>query len=128
MKIHIYDISYVLSRAEFFMTPVSFYKCLSDDTRLKCLLLITLKSELCVCDLISALKLSQPKISRHLAELRKCGILSDNRRGKWVFYQLSRDLPKWALEVLKLTTNENQGYLNESLLNLISAKQTDDCC
>lgn len=128
MKIHIYDISYVLSRAEFFMTPVSFYKCLSDDTRLKCLLLITLKSELCVCDLISALKLSQPKISRHLAELRKCGILSDNRRGKWVFYQLSQDLPKWALEVLKLTTNENQGYLNESLLNLISAKQTDDCC
>lgn len=110
------------------MTPVSFYKCLSDDTRLKCLLLITLKSELCVCDLISALKLSQPKISRHLAELRKCGILSDNRRGKWVFYQLNQALPKWALEVLKLTTNENQGYLNESLQNLVSAKQTDDCC
>jgi ArsR family transcriptional regulator len=110
------------------MTPVSFYKCLSDDTRLKCLLLITLKGELCVCDLISALQLSQPKVSRHLAELRKCGILSDNRRGKWVFYQLNQALPKWALEVLRLTTNENHGYLSESLQNLDSAKLTDNCC
>jgi ArsR family transcriptional regulator len=95
------------------MNPVTFYKCLSEDTRLKCLLLITLKGELCVCDLISALQLSQPKVSRHLAELRKCGILSDNRRGKWVFYQLNQALPTWALEVLTLTTNDNQAYLND---------------
>ena len=127
MKYHIYDISYVY-QSLLTMTPITFYKCLSDDTRLKCLLLITLKGELCVCDLISALKLSQPKISRHLAELRKCGILSDNRRGKWVFYQLTQDLPKWALEVLRLTTSENQGYLNECLQNLDSTKLTDNCC
>jgi ArsR family transcriptional regulator len=110
------------------MNPVAFYKCLSEDTRLKCLLLITLKWELCVCDLISALQLSQPKVSRHLAELRKCEILSDNRRGKWVFYQLNKALPKWALEVLALTTKDNQAYLNECLHNLDTAKQLDNCC
>lgn len=110
------------------MNPVAFYKCLSEDTRLKCLLLITLKGELCVCDLISALQLSQPKVSRHLAELRKCEILSDNRRGKWVFYQLNQALPKWALEVLALTTKDNQAYLNECLQNLDTAKQLDNCC
>jgi ArsR family transcriptional regulator len=110
------------------MTPVAFYKCLSDDTRLKCLLLITLKGELCVCDLISALKLSQPKVSRHLAELRKCGILSDHRRGKWVFYQLNQGLPTWAVEVLKLTTEENHPYLNDCLNSLVTAKLTDNCC
>ena len=110
------------------MTPVSFYKCLSEDTRLKCLLLITLKGELCVCDLISALQLSQPKISRHLAELRKCGILSDQRRGKWVFYQLNQALPKWALEVLELTTKDNNAYIYDCLHNLDTAKITDNCC
>ncbi|WP_339721059.1 metalloregulator ArsR/SmtB family transcription factor [uncultured Paraglaciecola sp.] len=128
MKIHIYDISYVSSRAKRFMTPVSFYKCLSDDTRLKCLLLITLKGELCVCDLISALQLSQPKVSRHLAELRKCGILSDNRRGKWVFYELNQALPKWALEVLALTTKDNHLYLKDCIHNLDATKQLDNCC
>jgi ArsR family transcriptional regulator len=111
-----------------FMTPITFYKCLSEDTRLKCLLLITLKDELCVCDLISALKLSQPKVSRHLAELRKCGILSDQRRGKWVFYQLNQALPKWALEVLELTAKNNTQYLNDCFTNLDSTKQLDNCC
>ena len=110
------------------MTPVAFYKCLSEDTRLKCLLLITLKGELCVCDLISALQLSQPKISRHLAELRKCGILSDQRRGKWVFYQLNNSLPKWAFEVLAITSKDNQPYLIDCLHNLDTAKLTDNCC
>lgn len=110
------------------MNPVAFYKCLSEDTRLKCLLLITLKGELCVCDLISALQLSQPKVSRHLAELRKCGILSDQRRGKWVFYQLDQALPKWSVEVLKLTAKDNHQFLNESLTHLDTAKQLDNCC
>ena len=68
------------------LSPLSFYKCLSDDTRLKALMLIYLEKELCVCDLITALELSQPKVSRHLADLRKCQILLDERRGKWVFY------------------------------------------
>lgn len=112
------------------MSPVAFYKCLSEDTRLKCLLLITLRSELCVCDLIRALKLSQPKVSRHLAELRKCGILSDQRRGKWVFYQLNQALPKWAVEVLTLTltSKDNQTYLNDCLHNLDANKLVENCC
>jgi ArsR family transcriptional regulator len=110
------------------MNPTTFYKCLSEDTRLKCLLLITLKGELCVCDLISALQLSQPKVSRHLAELRKCGILSDQRRGKWVFYQINQTLPKWAIEVLTLTTKGNNTYLNDCLRNLDITKLTDNCC
>jgi ArsR family transcriptional regulator len=109
------------------MAPVIFYKCLSEDTRLKCLLLITLKGELCVCDLINALQLSQPKVSRHLAELRKCGILSDQRRGKWVFYQLNQALPVWSLEVLKLTVKENHQYLSDCLTHLDTAKQLDNC-
>lgn len=110
------------------MTPVTFYKCLADDTRLKCVLLVALKAELCVCDLVSALQVSQPKVSRHLAELRKCGLLSDHRRGKWVFYRLDSHLPKWALDVLTLTTTEKSGFLDECLNTLATAKLIDNCC
>lgn len=65
--------------------PVTFFKCLSDATRLKCLLLLQLRKELCVCDLMSALQQSQPKVSRHLADLRACSLVLDERRGKWVY-------------------------------------------
>ncbi|MDU0354109.1 metalloregulator ArsR/SmtB family transcription factor [Paraglaciecola aquimarina] len=110
------------------MSPVTFYKCLSEDTRLQCLLLITLNKELCVCDLTAALQLSQPKVSRHLAELRKCGLLHDERRGKWVYYRLESNLPQWALEVLVKTAEQNPEYLACSLANLNQTLSNDSCC
>ena len=75
------------------MMPLQLFKCLSDNTRLQSVLLISHFEEACVCDLIAALELDQPKVSRHLAELRRCGILQDERRGKWVYYRLHQDLP-----------------------------------
>lgn len=107
--------------------PLSFYKCLAEDTRLRSLLLILLKGELCVCDLVNALQLSQPKISRHLAELRKCQLLVDERRGKWVFYKLNPDLPEWTREVLLKTVSSSPEFLKASLLNL-ECKQIVTAC
>ncbi|QHJ13269.1 Arsenic resistance transcriptional regulator ArsR1 [Paraglaciecola mesophila] len=109
------------------LSPLSFYKCLSDDTRLKALMLIYLEKELCVCDLITALELSQPKVSRHLADLRKCHILLDERRGKWVYYSVNPKLPEWAMKVLELTAHNTEAYLNDSITNLNMAKQSE-CC
>lgn len=80
---------------------VQFFKCLADETRLNATLLIYQEGELCVCELMEALEESQPKISRHLAQLRSCGILSDQRRGQWVYYSLNADLPEWASAVLE---------------------------
>jgi ArsR family transcriptional regulator len=110
------------------ISPLSFYKCLSEDTRLKSLLLIVLKGELCVCDLVEAFQLSQPKVSRHLAELRKCGILVDKRKGKWVFYSLNPELPHWAVDVLKTTAGHSDEYLEQSLSQLNSTQSTIVCC
>jgi ArsR family transcriptional regulator len=107
------------------ITPLAFFKCLAEETRLKSLLLITLKSELCVCDLVAALQLSQPKISRHLADLRKCQILIDERRGRWVFYKLNPDLPVWAKNVLHTTIDSSPEYINDVLNNLTL---NSDCC
>jgi len=82
------------------LTPVDFFKLLSDDTRLQALLLIATEGELCVCELMAATRLSQPKISRHLAMLRKAGVLLDRRQGQWVFYRLNPALPAFASATL----------------------------
>lgn len=108
------------------LDPAAFFKCLAEDTRLKSLLLLQLKKELCVCDLMSALQQSQPKVSRHLADLRACGLVLDERRGKWVYYRINRELPAWALKVLALTARENgEHYLAACLQRL---EQPEDVC
>ena len=85
------------------LTPVRLFKALSDETRLRCLALIDQQGERCVCELTSALQLSQPKISRHLAQLRSAGILLDRRQGQWVYYQINPYLPEWAGTILRET-------------------------
>lgn len=95
------------------MSPLLFFKCLADDTRLKSLLLIVEHQELCVCDLQQALQLSQPKVSRHLAELKKCDLLMDERRGRWVYYRLHSQLPSWASDVLQQTQRHHGDYLQD---------------
>lgn len=82
------------------MLPNQFFKMLSDETRVRCLLLIARESELCVCELTHALDESQPKVSRHLAQLRQSGILHDERKGQWVYYQVSKELPGWLKKVI----------------------------
>jgi ArsR family transcriptional regulator len=100
------------------LSPLLFYKALADDTRLKSLLLIVKQQELCVCELMAALNQSQPKISRHLAQLRKANILHDRRSGQWVFYSLHPQLPDWAKLVLQQTQVANSAYLTSVDANL----------
>lgn len=109
------------------LDPVTFFKCLSDDTRLKSLLLLQLKKELCVCDLMEALQESQPKVSRHLADLRSSGLVLDERQGKWVYYRINKELPAWALKVLALAAREHhENYLAECLQRL--EQPASACC
>jgi len=65
-------------------SPPAIFKCLADATRMRSALLIVQEGELCVCELMCALNDSQPKISRHLAQLRSSGLLLDRRQGQWV--------------------------------------------
>lgn len=104
------------------MNPCTFFKCLADDTRLKSLFLIAKTEEACVCDLMTALELDQPKISRHLAQLRKCGIVLDDRRGKWVYYKLHPDLPPWARDIILETSSHNQDYFDSALQQMIASQ------
>ncbi|GLR75632.1 metalloregulator ArsR/SmtB family transcription factor [Aliivibrio sifiae] len=83
------------------MLPHQFFKLLSDETRIRCLLLIAREGRLCVNQLTEALGESQPKISRHLAQLRQSGVLIDTREGQWVYYQVSTELPGWLNKIIE---------------------------
>lgn len=100
------------------INPIQFFKCLADETRLKTLLLIIQEHELCVCELVAALSLSQPKVSRHLAQLRNCELLKDRRQGQWVFYRLNDALPQWATEVIEKTAANNKAFLSDNVSSL----------
>lgn len=85
------------------ITPKELFTLLSDETRLRCLLLLHKKKELCVCEFSQALESIQPKISRHLAYLRKSGLVLDERRGQWVYYTLNPSLPDWVKRIVACT-------------------------
>jgi len=63
------------------------FKALADQTRLRLINLIA-DDEVCVCFFVEVLKINQPKISRHLAYLRRAGVVSARREGKWIHYRL----------------------------------------
>lgn len=114
------------------MNPLQFYKALADETRLRSLLLIQREGELCVCELMTALGESQPKVSRHLAQLRKAGLVLDRRQGQWVYYRLDPDLPEWARVALQETAQANADFLKPNLANLCRMgdrpERTRSCC
>jgi ArsR family transcriptional regulator, arsenate/arsenite/antimonite-responsive transcriptional repressor len=92
------------------MTAEILLKSLSDQTRLRCLMLLVQEGELCVCELTHALNLIQPKISRHLASLRDMQVVIDRRAGQWIYYSINPNLPSWANELLEALL---KGSLNE---------------
>ena len=89
------------------MLPNQFFKMLSDETRLRCLILIAREDRVSVGELCIALEQSQPKISRHLAILRQSGVLLDQREGQWVYYKVNSELPGWMRKVISGLTASN---------------------
>ena len=67
------------------------FKALADQTRLRILALLG-NNEVCVCHIHDSLGLPQPTVSRHLAYLRRSGLVAVRRDGVWMHYQVSRSL------------------------------------
>jgi ArsR family transcriptional regulator len=88
-------------------TPKTFsldvlFRALADQTRLRLLNLIA-DREICVGYFVEILGVSQPKVSRHLAYLRKAGIVASRREGKWMHYRLAMPKDKVAHGILRET-------------------------
>ncbi len=91
------------------MEPDSLFSILSDQTRLRALMLIQAEGEVCVCELTWALGETQPKISRHLALMRDAGIVEARREGTWMHYRINPGLPGWSRKVVSQVLNEIKG-------------------
>lgn len=83
------------------LKPVDFLSALADTTRLRLVTLLVRHRELCVCELVQALDLPQPRISKHLGILRNLSIIRGRRAGNWVHYRINPDLPAWAQRAME---------------------------
>lgn len=83
--------------------PELFFQMLADATRLRIAMLLQAHGELCVCELTHTLALSQPKISRHLGQMRESELVQTRRAGRWMYYRLHPDLQTWMQTVLGST-------------------------
>lgn len=81
----------------------TFFIALADRTRRRILNLMRERNEICVWDFTEVLKISQPKISRHLAYLRRAGIVSARREGKWSYYRIVEPEDFYAAQILRGT-------------------------
>jgi ArsR family transcriptional regulator, arsenate/arsenite/antimonite-responsive transcriptional repressor len=100
------------------------FRALADPTRLRLLNLIA-DREICVCYFVEILKTSQPKVSRHLAYLRKAGIVATRRDGKWMHYRLAIPGDQAAASILRETLR----HLKEKLeMRKDLSRLTTACC
>ena len=104
-------------------TLADLFQALSDPTRLRLLNLMA-GGEICVCYFVEVLGEPQPKISRHLAHLRRAGLVAARRDGKWIHYRLAdADSPARPIIATVLETIARDPQLRRDRERLSSA-----CC
>ncbi len=119
---------------------VTIFKALSDETRLRIIKLLE-QGELCVCDIVTALDMVQPKVSFHLSTLKEAGIIKDRKEGRWIHYSLNgedlfkRMLLLSACERMKgASIAEDRKRLEAFLegkkdyVDILTLKSTSRCC
>ncbi len=104
---------------------VEIFKACADETRLRILVLLG-EGQLCVCEIVDVLDMQQGKISRHLAVLRRAGLVEDERRGTWIHYSLS-DSPAPLMQRLRayLTAEGREGEAART--DLARLRELCDC-
>jgi ArsR family transcriptional regulator len=100
------------------------FKAFADPTRLRILSLLRRRGELCVCDLVATLKLGQSKISRHLAYLRKAGLVRDRKDGLWSHYSLAKPSSPLRRRMLRCLDDcfDEMGILKKDFASLKTSR------
>ena len=99
------------------------FKALSDRTRLRIINLIR-GDEICVCFLVEVLQMNQPKVSRHLAYLRKARVVAARREGKWMHYRIVESGDPHAARIFRevLTSLANDPEMQRDRSRLASRR------
>jgi len=116
------------------------FKALSEEIRLRILKLLEQK-ELCVCDIVAALDMIQPKVSFHLAVLKEAGLIKDRKQGKWVHYSIDdadmfrrflllSTLERIAAEAVKEDKERLKEFLKRKTekSNIVPLRDRKTCC
>ena len=115
------------------------FKALADATRLRILALLV-GGEICVCEIHEALKLPQPTVSRHLAYLRRAGLVETRREGLWIHYRLASlddtvlrtltDIVKHALTHVDTIAKDGERLRKATgcCLKVVEAPRSLACC
>ncbi len=113
-------------------TITQMFKSLSDPTRIRIIWLLQTGGELCVCDLMEVLDLPQSTVSRHLAYLRNAGLVSDQRKGVWMYYRLPDELSQRLTGILGVmqsaSTELKQAAMDRQRLSAYLASKDVDVC
>ncbi|MDQ5845407.1 MAG: metalloregulator ArsR/SmtB family transcription factor [Acidobacteriota bacterium] len=100
------------------------FKALADRTRLRLINLMG-EDEVCVCFFVEVLKTNQPKISRHLAYLKRAGLVSARRDGKWIHYRIVEPPDAHAANIFR----EVRTWLeNDQAMQTDRARLRKICC
>ena len=85
------------------------FRAFSDETRLRILFLLA-ERELCVCEVVAVLEMPQGKISRHLAVMKRAGLLSVRRDSTWIYYSLRKPEAGLTRRLLSYLKSEREGH------------------
>ena len=102
------------------------FKALADSTRLRILGLL-LGGEICVCHIHESLRVSQPKASRHLAYLRRAGLVATRREGLWIYYRLA-DMPDPVLRTIREAVTHALGHVESIRRDAERLRKKTGCC
>ena len=105
------------------------FRAFSDRTRLRILCLLH-KREICVGDIVDVLQLPQPKVSRHLAHLRKAGLVTVRKSGLWCYYSLSPAQTGFHRKLLSCLSNcfAEVPQIQADLARAAEIKHSGGCC
>jgi ArsR family transcriptional regulator len=102
------------------------FKALADATRLRIIGLL-LTGDVCVCHIHESLRIPQPKASRHLAYLRRAGLVQVRREGLWMHYRLA-DLPDPVLQSIAETVRHALTHLETVQKDAARLQRKTGCC
>lgn len=101
-----------------------FFAALADKTRLRLLNLMR-DGEVCVCFFAETLNTNNPKISRHLSYLKRAGLISGRRDGKWIHYRISEPKNKKASEIF---ANLMEMLIDDKEMQIDREQLANVCC
>ena len=112
------------------MKQTVFFQVLSDETRLRAMSLMADEGELCVCELVHALELPQPKVSRHLATMREAGVLVQRRHAQWMFYRIDPELPDWQARAISAAIDgvRDEAIIRQDIKRLKAMRNRPERC